>query len=403
MSVRFLILLVLLFGAVPTADIQAEIFVLANGGRIDGDWLNRDSKPLIMYEIATVGGGRITLSADQIERVVVKSDALLHYEAELPKVPDTVDGHWAMAERCRKAGLIPQRELHLRRVLDLSPDHLDARHALGFSRVDGKWIKPDEWLAKQGYVRHKGAWRLPQEVELAAQDERRSTEEKEWRKRLRRWRTAIMRGRRDSGQALAQLRAVDSAFAITGLTEMLKDKDETKPLKLLYIEILGQFQNANAAAALLERVMTDPDLEVRERSITALQKNGHDQALAFLTRTLKDKENRVVNEAAWALGKLGDPAALPALIDAVVTKHKFKIYPGGAPGGINAGMGSNGGGLQMGGRPKIIERELRNRQVLSALTALAPEGVNFAYDKQAWKDWWAQEQTAAGVNLRRDL
>ncbi len=403
MSARYLATLILLFGAFPIVELRAEVFVLANGGRIEGEWLNRNAEPLVMYDIATTGGGRMTLSADQVEHVIIKSEALLRYEAELPKVPDTVEAHWEMAERCRKAGLTPQREIHLRRILELAPDHQDARHALGFSRVNDKWIKPDEWLAKQGYVRHKGAWRLPQEVELAAQRERRELEEKEWRKRLRRWRTAIFRGRRDSGQALAQLRAVDSAFAITGLAEMLKDKDATKALKLLYIDILGQFRNTNAAAALLERVMTDPDMEIRERSITALQRNGRQQALTFLTRSLRDKNNQVVNEAAWALGKLDDPDAIPALIDAVVTKHKFKIYPGGAPGGINAGMGSNGGGLQMGGRPKIIEREMQNRHVLSALTSLVSEGVNFAFNQQAWKDWWAQQQVSAGVNLRRDL
>ena len=106
-----------------------------------------------------------------------------------------------------------------------------------------------------------------------------------------------------------------------------------------------------------------------------------------------------VNQAAWALGRLGDPEAIPALIDAIVTKHKFPVYPGGAPGSINAGSG----GLQMGGRPKIMECEFQNRQVLAALTALTPDGINFGYSEQAWKDWWARQQTPAGVNLRRDL
>ncbi len=403
MKTRLLTLLMATTFACVALDAHAAIFLLTNGGRLEGEWLNRDTEPLVMYEITTTGGGRLTLSTAQVERVIVKSKSLLSYEAALPKVPDTVEGHWDMAERCRKAGLKPQREIHLRRVVELSPDHSDARHALGYSKVDGEWVKPDEWLAQQGYIRHKGAWRLPQEVELIAQQERQELEQQEWRKRLRRWRTSITRGRNDSADALAQLRAVDSAYAITGLTEMLNEKNEAKPLKLLYIEILGQFNSSNATAALLKRVMTDPDQEIRERSITALQKHGSEQARAMLSRSLKDKNNQIVNDAAWALGKLNDPAAIPALIEAVVTTHKTKVYPGGAPGGINAGMGSNGGGLTMGGRPKIIEHDVQNRQVLGALTSLVPEGVNFAYNKLAWKNWWALEQAVPGVNLRRGL
>ncbi len=400
MNNRYLTFLIPLAALLATTPAQGETFVLTNGGRIEGEWLNHETKPLIAYEIATTSGGRITLSADQVERVIVKSESLQRYEAELPKVPDTIEGHWEMAERCRKAKLTPQREAHLRRVLDLSPDHTNARHALGYSQVNGEWIKPEEWLTRQGFVRHKGAWKLSQEIELDAAQERRELEEKEWRKRLKRWRSSITRGRNDSADALAQLRATDSGYAITALAEMLNEKDETKSLKLVYIEILGRFNNSNAAAALLERVMTDPDLEVRERCLTALQKNGRQQALAMLTRTLKDKDNRIVNQAAWALGRLEDPAAIPALIEAVVTTHKYKM---GAPGGINAGMGSNGGGLTMGGRPKVIERQMQNRQVLAALTFLTPDGVNFAYNQQAWRDWLGQLRSVPGVNLRRGL
>jgi HEAT repeat protein len=184
---------------------------------------------------------------------------------------------------------------------------------------------------------------------------------------------------------------------------MLGDKDEVKPLKLIYIDVLGRFENSRAAAALLERVMTDPDLEVRERSIESLKKHGSQQALAFLTRSLKNKDNQVVNHAGWALGLLGDPAAIPALIDAVVTKHRFQVPAGGAPGSMNAAFGSGGTGFQPGGRPKIVEQSFNNSQVLAALRALVPEGINFGYNPVAWKDWWAREQVDPDVNLRRDL
>jgi hypothetical protein len=122
-----------------------------------------------------------------------------------------------------------------------------------------------------------------------------------------------------------------------------------------------------------------------------------------LTRALKDKKNPVVNQAAWALGRLGSPDAVPALIEAVVTTHRDRIQTGGGPGAITSGFSPTGGNsLQAGGRVQLIEMDLPNRQVLQALTALTPDGVNFGYDEQAWKNWYAQQQSEPGFDLRRD-
>ncbi|MHB8867060.1 MAG: HEAT repeat domain-containing protein [Pirellulaceae bacterium] len=384
--------------------VQAEVFLLTHGGRIEGEWLNRGTATPEMYEIELLAGGRVTVPASLVEEVVVRSEVVARYEKLLPSVPNTVESHMEMAERCRKAGLKTQREFHLRKVLELDPNHAEARHGLGFSQIGDNWIKADEWLKGQGFVRYNGGWRLAQEVDIEARNERQVIEEKEWRKRLKVWRSSIVRGRNDSAEALAQLRAIDSALAIAGLCELLANPDEPSQLKLLYIDVLAKFNSSGAVAALLERVMKDPDLEIRERSIDATKKYGSLQAVAVLSRALKDKDNNVVNQAAWALGRLGDPSAVPALIEAIVTKHRFKVQTGSGPGGISGSFSpQGGGGLQAGGGVKIIENELQNRQVLGALTTLVGPGVNFGYDKQGWKDWYARRNLASGVNLRRDL
>ncbi|MFO7902137.1 MAG: HEAT repeat domain-containing protein [Planctomycetota bacterium] len=389
--------------ALATVHVRADVFLLTHGGRIEGEWLNSEADPPSTYEIATQGGGHLTLAADQVERVVVKSKIRRQYEAALPRVPDTVEGHWDMAERCREAGLDAEREFHLGRILELSPDHSEARHALGYSRVQGNWVKQDEWHQKQGYVRHEGTWKLPQEIELSSRRETREEKEIEWRKKLRRWRKSILRRRDTTSEALAQMRAVDSPYAIAAVAELLNEESDPTSLKIVYVEILSQFDNSNAVAALLQRVMRDPDLEIRERSIEAIRKHGKEQAVAVLSRALKADENAVINRAAWALERLGDPAAIPALIEAVVTTHKIKVYPGGGPGSINTSMGSGGTGLTMGGKPKVVKRTLRNREVLRALTSLTEDGVNFAYNKEAWKDWWSRKHVVPGINLRRNL
>lgn len=384
-------------------ELRAETFILAHGGRIEGRWLNSEGELNENYDIELHGGGRITLMADQVQEVIVKSENQLRYEAALPKVPHTLEGHWDMAEKCRKAGLKTQRDYHLRKVIEFDPDHEKARYGLGFSRVDGKWIRAEEWLVKQGYVRYKGAWRLAQEVDLDARLERRTIEEKEWRKRLKVWRSSIVRGRNDSAQALSDLKSINNTLAITALAEMLNDEDEVKQLKVVYIEVLGQFNSPAAAAALLERVMKDPDPNIRERCIEKLKVRGTGQAVAALSKGLKDKSNTVINQSAWALGQLGAPEAIPALINAVTTKHRVQVA-GGNPNQMAAGFSNIGGnGFNTGGRAKFAEHEVRNQQVLNALTELTPDGVNFGYDKQRWKNWFAFVQSPPGIDLRRDF
>ena len=54
----------------------------------------------------------------------------------------------------------------------------------------------------------------------------------------------------------------------------------------------------------------------------------------------------------------------------------------------------------MGGGAKIVEFEVQNDPVLAALTAMY-SGVNFGYNKDAWRTWYAQERAPTEISLRR--
>ena len=49
----------------------------------------------------------------------------------------------------------------------------------------------------------------------------------------------------------------------------------------------------------------------------------------------------------------------------------------------------------------MVEREIENQAVLTALTKITPEGVNFGLDKRAWRNWYANVRNGDGKNLRR--
>ena len=100
---------------------EAAVFELSNGGRVEGQLLNPDQQPRQTFVVRTPFGGTVTLAQDQVDQVLTISDDLRWYHDALPKVADTVDDHWAMAEACKQRGLKTQRNFHLEEILKLDP------------------------------------------------------------------------------------------------------------------------------------------------------------------------------------------------------------------------------------------------------------------------------------------
>ncbi|MGI8981352.1 MAG: polymorphic toxin-type HINT domain-containing protein [Pirellulaceae bacterium] len=90
---------------------------------------------------------------DQRNRWVKADDYLLQGAASAPlsayqrvrgNYPDTAEGQLALAKWCEEKKLLNQAWAHLNRVLELEPNHLAARAALGFERIGGLWVSREE-------------------------------------------------------------------------------------------------------------------------------------------------------------------------------------------------------------------------------------------------------------------
>lgn len=380
-----------------SATAFADVFVLKSGGQVEGEWLNRDESPRVSYVVRLDSGGELTLASGQVASVVTRSDAERRYEELLPKVPATVDGHWKMAEWCRERSLETQREHHLREIIKLDPNHEPARLGLGFTRLNGQWTTTEEYYRGLGYVRQGGTWRLPQELELLTAQEKARREELEWKTRLRVLRNKV--GRKGGDRALEEIRGIRDPAATAALLQLLDSKDEPRDLKFLYLEVLGKLGTSGAINALTSKAIYDDDPGFREKALDLLEPYASPQLATAVARRLRDDNNSVVNRAAIVLGRLGDVSVTAALIDALTTRHKQTVSPGG---GITPQFSGDGGaGLSMGGSAKVVQVDRQNEAVLAALAALHP-GVNFGYDKGAWKRWYADTQTPRAVDLRRD-
>ncbi|HND56329.1 MAG TPA: hypothetical protein PLV92_28120, partial [Pirellulaceae bacterium] len=342
----------------------------------------------------------ITLTKKMVASVVVRSEAERRYEELLPKMPQTVDGHWKMAEWCKERGLDALRENHLREILKLEPDHEAARLGLGYTRVRGKWTTVEEFYKSQGYVRHGLTWRLPQELAMLTAQEKARRDEIEWRQKIKILRSKVER--RGGDRALEELRGIREPAAAPAIVSLLEDKNESRDMKMMYIEVLTQIDSGVAASAIMRHAIENDDDGIRDKCLDQLEKFKSPQMTTYFVRRLKDDNNVVINRAAIALSRLRDSDATLPLIDVLVTKHKQTVMPGGSPGSITPTFSSDGGaGLQMGGSPKTIQFDVKNDGVLTALIATHP-GVNYQFDKAAWKRWYAEVNTPRVVDLRRD-
>jgi hypothetical protein len=407
MRLCYCLIVSIALGTAPLV-LYAEVFVLRSGGRIEGEHLNPDRSAGQAYQVRTDDGVRLALAESAVQRVVTKTDIDKQYETLLPKVPNTVEGHWSMAEWCKEAGLVDQRKRHLAAVVALDPNHADARKALGYSRYGARWMLPEEYMQSQGYVRYKGAWRLKQEIDIDTQANRHELAAKQFRRDIRRWLEQVASGGRHAETAERELNAINDPDAAPALAEILADTQQPRAVRQRCLDILGRLPPGLAMRTLINIAMDDPDANIQDACLSELKREGAPSAVSSFVSQLKSKDNTRVNRAAECLQRLGDKSATLPLINALVTEHKFLIQQGGSPGGMsatfgNGGSGSNspGGGLSMGGKPKEVKQKLPNPSVRAALATLHP-GVNYQYDIDAWRSWYTTSQTTASIDLRRD-
>lgn len=386
----------------------ADVFVLTSGGRISGELLKRTEPPHRQYIIQVADGSKVTLDPDQVADVIRQRPAEAEYERIRPTYADTVEAQSELAQWCRDHKLSAQREVHLRRVIELDPTNAEAHLGLGHSQVDGQWTSREDVMTKRGYVKHKGKWMLPQEIELDKEKRKIEANQQAWFQKLKRWRGWLGTDRED--EACQNIRTIADPAAVKALAVGLRDED-TPAVRLLYIEALGKLDTPEAAQALAIASLSDPIPEVRMTCLDYLEKKRRPDVINYYVSklTAKKSTNDMINLAGFALGRMKDPSAIGPLIQALVTTHKFKVVK---PGGDNAtsstfgtgpgGRGAPGGaGMSAGGGPTYVTQTFSNQAVLDALVTIT--GQNFNFDQQAWHFWFAAQKKPADVlDGRRD-
>lgn len=381
----------------------ADTVEISGGGHLTGDVSRKPDSVIVRVDDEI----QVALPASRVRRVV-ESDALAAYRRRVTQAGEDAEAHYELAVWCVTGSNVPgdskhYRAHHLQRAITLDPEHAKARAALGFKKQNGKWVRTSDLMRGRGMISRAGRWELPESVAIEDYQQDTDVNAKKWIKEVKRLVALVLRNTKKSPEALVALQSIEDPLASNAIAEQLINSRErgaqSRNMRMLWIRLLGKFRNSVSVKALVQAGLMEDDPVIREAALDQLVKYGAGSAVATYLPCLTKNDNALVNRAALGLASFPDPELAMTYVDALVTTHKTEQAPSSA---INAGFGEGGGGLQTGGQKKVYVQTCRNPAVLALLQAIEPD-VDYGYDEQRWREYFANKRSRFSGDLRRDL
>lgn len=419
-------LLALSLGVVSMATARGDVVRLQSGAELHGRIVTTGTTATagtIVVEL--LSGATVVLPSADVTLQAARPLAVEEYELRARQVADTVAARWDLADWCKQKNLLAERETQLLRLIELDPNHEQARAVLGHVWKDGEWVDWDEYMTARGYVKHRGKYITQQELDLLEKTADELKREQEWYPKVRLWTGWVTGNNVTRAQnGMAALRELKDADAAPAVSRFLGEHS-VRDLRLLGVAVLTQSGGIKSAVALSKIALRDDDQEIRTTALQGIEQAHFDNVQALFLKELRNQNNAVVNRAAAGLVLVGDERSVPQLIDALVTSHKYEVrVPGGT--GQNYSFGTNGtfgqsavlpadveAAMRTGQLPQgavflnspnaaqntiakvvLVRMEHQNSDVRAALQKLTNE--DFGYDERLWHLWWAAKKHAGG-------
>jgi hypothetical protein len=160
--VKKLPFLLVLLMATPALVFADEIF-LKGAGSFSGR-ITQESDAVVMIE---TGDGTIGVPRERIHHIVKGRSPLDEYEDRAKKLKlDDANGWRELGRWAAHAGISTQSRAAYEKVIKVAPNDAEAREALGFVQLDGRWVTEEESYRARGFVRYQGEWMTPAEVQV---------------------------------------------------------------------------------------------------------------------------------------------------------------------------------------------------------------------------------------------
>jgi hypothetical protein len=309
---RHLPLLALVLLAAPAA---ADVVTTTDGLVLEGTVERASDGAYVL----TTPQGTVRLAAASVAAVKPgEGPRAAFLKAEAKADPKDVAAQYRLAVEAEEAGLADLARAAFERVLALAPDHAAARRALGFERVEGRWIPADEARRSRGLVLFGGAWILPAEVEAASNPGVAATRVPADEARTR----SLLRSAASADPVIADA----ARTALAGAPEPILVKaclallrDGAPQVRAACCRTLGEIGDEAALTPLIFSGARDNDPEVRKAAVLAAASFGHDDTAIPFVRALGSENLRLVANAAQALAVLGDQRAAGYVVKRLVS------------------------------------------------------------------------------------
>ena len=373
------------------------VLLLKDGGTVEGELLNPDEINRKLYRIKTTEGLEISLDVKFVERIQPRErEALVEYNRDAPLTAHTVENHLYWAKWCHEQQLPELAKVHWQQILELDPDHADARKILGYNRTANGWEAEQDRRTNRGLVQYRGRWKTPYQIEVENILGKRKEEADYWQKTIRDLYRFPNRHE--------ELLAVRDPAAFIPIREILV-KENNLQRRVMLLRLLMQMPDERAIQFVAGWSIRpdEPSEDIRKMCVEELQRQINNRPeirpnmIAVYRNTLKPSiDPAIINLSAKVLGEINGHEAVSELINVLVVEKKETYQP--KP--QTYSIGSGGTGYSQAGKPVSVTVQVPNQTVLATLRRLT--GVNFEFDQAAWREWYLQSRRSPSMNLRRD-
>lgn len=405
-------LISLICAALPAA---ADTVYLASGGKLSGNLEETPGDAAAPRKIVSPQG-IIELAPELIVEVERETPEQIEYRERARKAGMTISDQWELVEWCRQNKMYEESYDHCELILQLDPDHAEARNLLGFQKRNGEWVQREEYMLSRGFVRYNGRWRTHQQVQLMEERRLIRAAQVNWYVKLKRWRESLgTPHERDNHIEFSILR---DPMAMNGLIRLLGQESNIK-LQRLYIETLGNLDGNVALGFLMDHSVYQNNPDHREMCMIEVLKHRHPLMIEHYSRFLDCYDNGLANRAADCLGVLEYPSAVIPLANVLrsrVIKQEYRQSLGEdrphevngvfhyslQPPSIRFDVAGPPGFYRMKTLDEFLEGSqsqhvivwIENQSVYHALRNLTG-GRDFGFHAAAWKGWYTQQQVSA--------
>lgn len=152
---------------VPSLAVADEVYI--KGAGVLSGRIIEETETMIKVDI---GDGIMGVPPSRVDRIVRGRSPLDEYDERASQLrPEDTKGWRSLGRWAKQQGLSKQARQAYENVVAVAPDDAEAREALGFVRLDGRWVTEEESYRARGFIRYDGEWMTPAEAQLAQANE----------------------------------------------------------------------------------------------------------------------------------------------------------------------------------------------------------------------------------------